>query len=75
MTDTARIEDVAPGDLVAVDRGCGEQPYKVVFKDATDDGHVVTYEADDGETFQLSYPSGTVVTRSLQAKWESGQSG
>ena len=72
-----RIDDVAAGDIVAVDRGTGEaRPYKVVHKDAGEEGssYVVTYEDDDGETFQIDYPAGTRVTRSLEAKWESGQS-
>jgi hypothetical protein len=70
-----RIDDVAPGDIIAVDRGTGEaRPYKVVFKDANDGGYVITYEDDGGETFQLDYPAGTRVARSLEAKWESGQS-
>jgi len=71
---TDRIEDVAPGDIIAVDRGSGEQPYKVVFKDSADTGHIVTFEDDDGETFQLQLAVGTTVHRSLQSKWESPQS-
>lgn len=67
-----RIEDVAPGDVIAVDRGAGEQPYKVVFKDFSDGSYVVTLEGG-GETFQLSLECGTVVKRSLAAKWESVQ--
>ncbi|OBH12502.1 hypothetical protein [Mycobacterium sp. E1747] len=68
------IDDVSPGDIIAVDRGFGEQPYKVVFKDATESGYVVTFEAEDGETFQLDLAAGTPVTRSLESKWESAQS-
>ena len=68
------IDDVSPGDIVAVDRGSGEQPYKVVFKDSTDAGYLITFEGDDGETFQLELTAGTRVTASLQAKWESAQS-
>ena len=68
------IDDVAPGDIIAVDRGSGEQPYKVVFKDSTDAGYVITFEGDDGETFQLDLAAGTTVTRSLESKWESAQS-
>ena len=67
------IEDVAAGDIIGVDRGCGERPYKVVFKDSTDDGYVVTLE-DDGETFQVDLSANTVVNRSLESKWESAQS-
>ena len=77
MPETAgndRIEDVAPGDIIAVDRGSGVQPYKVVFKDSGDTGHVVTFEDDGGETFQLELAAGTTVRRSLQSKWESPQS-
>lgn len=68
------IDDVTPGDMIAVDRGSGEQPYKVVFKDSTDAGYVVTFEDDGGETFQLDLAAGTTVKRSLEAKWESAQS-
>jgi len=74
-----RIDDVAPGDFIAVDRGSGEQkPAKVVFKDLNeDDGaavYTVTFEVDDGETFQLKIPAGTIVTHAMESKWESGQS-
>ncbi len=68
-----RIEDVAPGDIITVDRGAGEQPYKVVFKDFTDGRYLVTLEGD-GETFQLDLAPGTTVRRSLASKWESAQS-
>ena len=74
VSDKDRINDVAAGDIIAVDRGSGEQPYKVVFKDASDTGYVVTLEDDDGETFQLDLAAGTTVKRSLESKWESGQS-
>ncbi|MFZ1179538.1 MAG: hypothetical protein WAO15_25440 [Mycobacterium sp.] len=67
------IDDVTPGDIIAVDRGSGEQPYKVVFKDSTDAGYLITLE-NDGETFQLNLAAGTTVTRSLESKWESAQS-
>lgn len=69
-----RIDDVAPGDVIAVDRGSGEKPYKVVFTDATDSGYVVTLEGDNGETFQIDLAAGTTVKRSLGSKWESAQS-
>lgn len=77
-----RIDDVAPGDIIAVDRDAGEpRPAKVVFKDFKDADtagdaavYTVTFEDDDGATFQLEIPAGTVVTHALQAKWESGQS-
>jgi hypothetical protein len=68
------IEDVAAGDIIAVDRGYGERSYKVVFKDSTDDGYVVTLEDDDGETFQIDLAANAVVKRSLGSKWESAQS-
>ena len=68
------IDDVTPGDMIAVDRGSGEQPYKVVFKDSTDAGYVVTFEDDGGETFQLDLAAGTTGKRSLESKWESAQS-
>ena len=69
-----QIDDVAEGDIIVVDRGSGEQPYKVVFKDSTDTGYVVTLEDDGGETFQLDLTAGTTVKRSLESKWESAQS-
>jgi hypothetical protein len=69
-----RIDDVSPGDIVAVDRGSGEQPYKVVFKDFTDAWYLVTLEDDDGGTFELDLAAGTTVKRSLESKWESAQS-
>lgn len=68
------IDDVAPGDIISVDRGSGEQPYKVVFKDSSDAGYLITFETDGGETFQLELTAGTRVKRSLEAKWESAQS-
>jgi hypothetical protein len=74
VPDRDPIDDVAAGDLIGVDRSAGEQLYKVVFKDATDAGYVVTLEADDGETFQRDFEAGTPVTRSLESKWESEQS-
>lgn len=68
------IDDVTPGDMIAVDRGSGEQPYKVVFIDSTDAGYIVTFEDGGGETFQLDLAAGTTVKRSLESKWESAQS-
>ncbi len=68
------IDDVTPGDIIAVDRGSGERHYKVVFKDAIDAGYLITFQDDDGETFQLDLAAGTTVTRSLGSKWESAQS-
>ena len=72
-----RIDDVAPGDIIAIDRGTGEaQPSKVVFKQSDEDADVytVTFEDDDGETFQREIPAGTVVTHAMESKWESGES-
>jgi hypothetical protein len=72
-----RIDDVSPGDVIDVDRGQGHaHPAKVVFTDADESSGVytVTFEDDNGETFQRDFPSGTVVTRAMEAKWESGQS-
>jgi UDP:flavonoid glycosyltransferase YjiC (YdhE family) len=74
VSGTDRIDDVTPGDIIAVDRGSGQQPYKVVFKDSTDAGYLVTLEDDDGETFQLDLAAGTTVIRSVESKWESAQS-
>lgn len=69
-----RIDEVAPGDIVALDRGTGEQAYKVVHKESTESGFLITFEGDDGETFQDAIASGTPVKRSLESKWESAQS-
>lgn len=71
---TAQIDDVAPGDIIAVDRGSGERHYKVVFKDSGETGYLLTLEGDNGETFALDLAAGTTVKRSLQSKWESAQS-
>ena len=72
-----KIDDVAPGDIVSVAHDSGEsEPSKVVFKDL--DVHAgiytVTFEDDDGETFQREIPAGTVVTHAMESKWESGES-
>ncbi len=69
-----RIDDVSPGDIIAVDRGAGEQPYKVVFKDFTDARYLVTLEGGKGETFQLELTAGATIKRSFGSKWESAQS-
>jgi hypothetical protein len=72
-----RIDDVAPGDIVAVDRDTGDaQPAKVVFKDLDEQAglYTVTFEKDDGETFQREIPAGTVVTHAMESKWESDES-
>jgi hypothetical protein len=69
------IDDVAPGDLLDVDRGSGDAQFaKVVHKQPLDDGYLVTFEAPNAETFELRFAPGTRVTRSLEAKWESDQS-
>jgi hypothetical protein len=69
-----QIDDVASGDMIAIDRGSGERLYKVVFKDSADAGYIVTLEDDNGETFQLDLAAGTPVQRTLESKWESSQS-
>ncbi len=69
-----RIDDISPGDIIAVDRGAGEQAYKVVFKDFTDARYLVTLEDGNGETFQVELTPGTTVKRSFGSKWESAQS-
>jgi hypothetical protein len=69
-----RIDAVAPGDLLALDRGDGERAYKVVHKEAAESGYLVTFEGDDGETFQQQVAAGEPVKRSLESKWESTQS-
>jgi hypothetical protein len=69
-----RIEDVAAGDIIVIVRGSGERSYKVVFKDATEAGYVVTLQDDGGETFQLDFDAGDTVRTSFQSKWESAQS-
>lgn len=68
------IDDVAPGDVISVDRGSGEKSYKVVFMDSAESEYVVTLEGDDGETFQITLAAGATVKRSLESKWESAQS-
>jgi hypothetical protein len=73
MTDNhaeGRIEEVAPGDVIALDRGA----FKVVHKERAESGFVLTLEGDGGETFDLQLPANAPVTRSLEAKWESAQS-
>ncbi|QEN16839.1 hypothetical protein ACRDU6_02950 [Mycolicibacterium sp. ELW1] len=68
------IDEVAPGDLITLDQGSGEQVYKVVHKEATGSGFLVTVEGDGGATFDRELSAGTPVTRSLESKWESSQS-
>ena len=69
-----RIDTVAPGDIVALDRGDGEHAYKVVHKEEADSGYLITFEGDDGETVQLQLAANAPVKRSLESKWESAQS-
>ena len=49
-------------------------PHKVVHKEEVKAGYLVTFEADDGETFQLELVAGTPAQRALESKWESTQS-
>ncbi len=82
ISDDARIDAVAPGDLVTLDvpgdERAGERQYKVVFVDAPGTSEratvTVTVETDDGQTFDVELPGDTVVQRSMESKWESAQS-
>lgn len=74
MSTTSPIDAVTPGDIVSLDRGTGDLGYKVVHKEASDDGFLVTFEGEDGETFQLEMAVGQQVQRALESKWESTQS-
>ncbi|WP_431238230.1 hypothetical protein ACQ86B_27315 [Mycolicibacterium aichiense] len=75
MTDSyGRIDAVAPGDLVALDQGSGDREYKVVHTQTTDAGFLITFEDDDGETFEREFSADATVKRSLESKWESSQS-
>ena len=82
ISDDARIDEVAPGDLVTLDvpgdERAGERQYKVVFVDAPDTSEratfAVTLETDDGQTFDVELPGDAVVQRSMESKWESAQS-
>jgi hypothetical protein len=73
--DEIPIEQVAAGDIVVRD---GDSA-KVVHLDRTTAGDgtdalLVTFETDDGATFDATYAVGTSVRRHPGAKWESGQS-
>ena len=73
--DEIPISEVAPGDIVD-EQG---KTAKVVHKDATtgSDGTesmLITYEIDNGETFDIEYPATTKVRRFPESKWESPQS-
>jgi hypothetical protein len=78
MTDETpdRIDDVAPGDILLVDRhGQGEKSYKVVHLQPSDGGFLVTLEDDDdAETFDVDLVAGTPVKRLMESKWESADS-
>lgn len=75
MTDSyGSIDAIAPGDLVALDHGSDEREYKVVHTQATDAGFLITFEDDDGETFEREFSADAAVKRSLESKWESSQS-
>ena len=82
ISDDARIDAVAPGDLVTLDvpgdERVGERQYKVVFVDAPGSSEsatfTVTLETDDGQTFDVELPGDAVVQRSMESKWESAQS-
>jgi hypothetical protein len=73
-----QIDDVASGDIVYLDRGDGERPYRVVHQDARESpsGKIfsITVEPDDGNLFDIEMPAGTTVRRSLESKWESTES-
>ncbi|BBZ33594.1 hypothetical protein [Mycolicibacterium confluentis] len=69
-----RIDDVAPGDIIVISRAADRSALKVVHKEATDSGYLITLEEDGGATFQLDLAAGTLVERSLESKWESEQS-
>lgn len=75
ISENDRVSDVAPGDIVLVARaGAEPAPHQVVHKDARDGAVVLTYQTDDGTTFQVEYAADARVTRSLEAKWASEQS-
>ena len=86
QSDDARIEDVAPGDIISLERPDSRgdsREYKVVHKDvvrpepddsAAEPTIIVTLEGDDGETFDVELPADNVVHRTLESKWESEQS-
>ncbi len=81
QTENDRLDNVAPGDLIALTvPGAGDQPrqYKVVHTDARAGSAgptmLVTLETDDGATCDVELPADTVVVRTLESKWESAQS-
>jgi len=82
QSGTDRIDNVAPGDLISLAAPDapqdGTREYKVVFTESRDDATgttvIVTLEGDDGQTCDMELPADTVVTRTLESKWESPQS-
>ena len=73
--DQIPIEQVAEGDIVDRDG----KSAKVVFLDRTTtadgtDSVLVTFETDNGETFDTEFTLGTLVRRFPESKWESTQS-
>ncbi|PRC43675.1 hypothetical protein C6A85_000000104115 [Mycobacterium sp. ITM-2017-0098] len=82
QSDTDRLDNIAPGDLISLtlpnapERSASQ--YKVVHTDSRDDPSgttmIVTLEGDDGEMCDVELPGDTVVTRTLESKWESPQS-
>lgn len=64
--DSRKINDVEPGDMVAVVRNGEERSYKVHAVDVRSDtrgvAYIVTYEDDSGGTFVEEYPEGFTVS-------------
>ena len=50
------IDAISPGDIVTVNRGTGERPYKVVFKDTSDAGYLVTSKATRAKPSNSTWP-------------------
>ncbi len=78
QSDSDRLGDVAPGDLIELTlpgaSGDETRQFKVVHKEARDGTVVATLEGDNGETRDIELPADTVVVRTLESKWESPQS-
>lgn len=81
QSDTDRLDNVAPGDLISLplpDAEDDAREYKVVHTESRNDPSgttmIVTLEGDDGETCDVELPGDTVVVRTLESKWESPQS-
>lgn len=69
------IEQVTEGDIV----DGHDTTAKVVHLDSTTsadgtDSVLVTFEGDNGETFDVEYATGTLVRRFSESKWGSAQS-